>query len=309
MRPFRLGLALGGGAARGYAHLGILKTLESNGIPVDCIAGTSMGAVMGGLYAWFGNIRETVDHARRFLSRSETVNLSVYRRIIESEKKQANIVDNLTTFIRKGILYGKAFTSKSVVDPDIFYETFQALVPDVDIRDTRIPFGAIASDLVTGEELMITGGSLRKALMASSSIPGVYPPVEHEDMILIDGGWTNKIPVDPCFQLGATEVIASCVSREMADTRDFDKGMEIIARSNAVSANRLGELQKRNASLVLEPELSDIHWADFSRFDDSMDAGFDCAEENLDSMRKVAARAKWQKWIKSKKKFIREITL
>lgn len=309
MRPFRLGLALGGGAARGYAHLGVLKTLESNRIPIDCIAGTSMGAVMGGLYAWFGNIRETVDHMRRFLSNSEVVNLAVYRRIIESEKKQVNIVDNLTAFIRKGILYGKALTSKSVVDPESFYEAFQALVPDVEIRDTRIPFGAIASDLVTGEELMITSGSLRKALMASSAIPGIYPPVEHEEMILIDGGWTNKVPVDPCYQLGATQVIASCVSREMEDTRDFDKGMEIIARSNAVSTNRLGELQKRNASLVLEPALSHIHWADFSRFDDSMDAGFVCAEENLDRIRKVAVRAKWQRWIRSQKKFIREITL
>jgi len=309
MKPFRLGLALGGGAARGYAHLGILKTLESNDIPIDCITGTSMGAVMGGLYAWFGNIRETVEHMRRFLSNSEVVNLAVYRRIIESEKKQANIVDNLTAFIRNGILYGKAMTSKSVVDEDVFYDAFQALVPDVEIRDTRIPFGAIASDLVTGEELMITGGSLRKALMASSAIPGIYPPVEHGDMILIDGGWTNKIPVDPCFQLGATKVIASCVSREMEDTRDFDKAMDIIARSNAVSTNRLGELQKQGASLALEPEVSDIHWADFSRFDDSMDAGFDCAEENLDSMKKVAARAKWQRWIKSKEKFIREITL
>ena len=309
MRRFRMGMALGGGAARGYAHLGILKTLESNGVPVDCIAGTSMGAVMGGLYAWFGNIRETVDHMRRFLSNSETVNLAVYRRIIESEKKKANIVDNLTAFIRKGILYGKAMTSKSVVDEDIFYSAFQALVPDVDIRETQIPFGAITSDIVTGEELMITGGSLRTALMASSAIPGIYPPVEHENMILIDGGWTNKIPVDPCFQLGATSVIASCVSREMEDTRDFDKGMEIIARSNAVSTNRLGELQKRNADLVLEPPVSEIHWADFSRFDDSMEAGFRCAEENLEQIMKVAARAKWQRWIKSKKKFIREITL
>ncbi|NOZ12501.1 MAG: hypothetical protein GXO69_02490 [Acidobacteria bacterium] len=309
MRPFRLGLALGGGAARGYAHLGILKTLESNQISVDCIAGTSMGAVMGGLYAWFGNVRETVDHVRRFLSNSETVNLAVYRRIIESEKKKANIVDNLTAFIRKGILYGKAMTSRSIVDEEVFNKAFQALVPDVDIRDTRIPFGAIASDLVTGEELLITGGSLRKALMASSAIPGIYPPVESGDMILIDGGWTNKIPVDPCYQLGATEVIASCVSREMEDTSDFDKGMDIIARSNAVSTNRLGELQKRNASLILEPSVSDIHWADFSRFDDSMEAGFTCAEENLEQIMKVAARAKWQRWIKSKKKFIREITL
>jgi NTE family protein len=309
MRPFRMGLALGGGAARGYAHLGILKTLESNDVPIDCITGTSMGAVMGGLYAWFGSVRETVDHMRRFLSNSKVVNLAVYQRIVESEKKKANIVDNLTAFIRRGILYGKAMTSKSVVDPEIFNEAFQALVPDVDIRDSQIPFGAVASNLVTGEELMITGGSLRTALMASSAIPGIYPPVVSGEMILIDGGWTNKIPVDPCFQLGAAQVIACCVSREMEDTRDFDKAMDIIARSNAVSTNRLGELQKRGASLVLEPEVSDIHWADFSRFDDSMDAGFACAEENLERIMKVAARAKWQRWIKSKKKFIREITL
>jgi len=304
-----LGLALGGGAARGYAHLGILEHLDESGIPVGCLTGTSMGAVIGGLYAWFGTAREAIDHVQRFLARSDTVNQAVYRRIMESERQPANFLQNLSMFISKGILYGKTLTAQSAVPQEVVSEAFRMLVPDVDIRETRIPFGAVVSDLVNGEELLITGGSLRKALMASSAIPGIYPPVEHEDLVLIDGGWTNKIPVNPCFQMGASKVIAVCVSRELEDTRDFNRGMDIIIRSNAVATHRLGELQKSSASLSLYPEVEHIHWADFSQLAPAIEAGRACADENRAAIRSLALRAKWTALFHRRKRVIREITI
>lgn len=310
MMQSRLGLALGGGAARGYAHMGVLQQLDANRIPVYRVTGTSMGAVIGGLYCWFGTARETIDHFKRFLTRSDAVNQAVYRRIMDSEKRPANLLDNLTTFINKGILYGKAMANQSVVPAEVVLEAFRMLVPDVDIRDTRIPFGAVVTDLVEGEELLITGGSLRMALMASSAIPGVYPPVEWNDRILVDGGSSNKIPVRPCYQMGAAQVLAVCVSRELEDTRDFKRGMEIVVRSNAVSFHRLGQLQRQEASLTLHPELNHIHWADFSQIEPALHAGARSADMNMNRIRKLVRRSRWKGWQISKRHTpIREITI
>ncbi|BBB32963.1 NTE family protein [Thermotomaculum hydrothermale] len=305
----KLGISLGGGAARGYAHLGVLKVLEENGIKPSFITGTSMGAVLGGLYAYFGNIEETINHLVEFLKTTDTINQKIYKVIIESEKEPVNFVENIMQFVRKGIIYGKALTSKSMVPEEVFNKVFDNLIPDVNIEDLKIPFGVIVTEITEGEELMVTKGNLKKALKASSAIPGVYPPLIDGDKIYIDGGWTNKNPVRPCYQLGASEVIAVCVARELEDTSDFQIGMDLIIRSNAVSMHRLGQLQKEEASLVLYPKVEHIHWADFARYEEGIASGIECAKNELKEIKKIYGRSKWTGLIKSKKKYIREISL
>ena len=145
--------------------------------------------------------------------------------------------------------------------------------------------------------------------MASSAIPGVYPPTFEKNMILVDGGWVDKTPVNPCRQMGASQVIGVCVSREWDDTNDFQMGMDIIIRANAVTTNRLAALQKQSAEAILFPAVSEIHWADFSAVDEGIKAGIKCAKENLDIIKKLRLRSKWTKLIKSHKTFIKEITL
>ena len=308
MKP-KLGLSLGGGAARGYAHLGILKTLEENGIKPAFISGTSMGAVLGGIYAYYGNIEDTINHIVEFLKTTDTINQKIYKIVMESEKEPVNFVENIMQFIRKGIIYGKALTSKSMVPDEIFNKVFDSLVPDVNIEDLKIPFGAIVTEITEGEELMVTKGSLKNALKASSAIPGFYPPFIEGEKIYIDGGWTNKNPVRPCYQLGASEVIAVCVARELEDTKDFQIGMDLIIRSNAVSTHRLGQLQKEGASLVLYPKVEHIHWADFGRYEEGIASGIECAKECFHDIKRIYGRSKWTGLIKSKKKYIREISL
>ncbi len=305
----KLGLSLGGGAARGYAHLGILKTLEENGIKPAFISGTSMGAVLGGIYAYYGNIEDTINHIVEFLKTTDTINQKIYKIVMESEKEPVNFVENIMQFIRKGIIYGKALTSKSMVPDEIFNKVFDTLVPDVNIEELKIPFGAIVTEITEGEELMVTKGSLKNALKASSAIPGFYPPFIEGEKIYIDGGWTNKNPVRPCYQLGASEVIAVCVARELEDTKDFQIGMDLIIRSNAVSTHRLGQLQKEGASLVLYPKVEHIHWADFGRYEEGIASGIECAKECFEDIKKIYGRSKWTGLIKSKKRYIREISL
>jgi len=305
----KLGFALGGGAARGYAHIGVLKVLEENGCVPDIICGTSMGAVMGGLYAYFESTDKLIAHLQNYFEQEDSIHKAMHKSIVKEEKKPESALENFLNYIKKGVMYGKAITSQSVVPEEMYKSTFDKLVPDVNIEDLNIPLGIIVTELISGEELLVTKGSLKLALMASSAIPGVYPPLFLDDMILVDGGWTDKTPVNPCKQMGASEVVAVCVSRELDDTDDFRMGMDIVMRANAVTTHRLAQLQKQSAEAILFPEVSEIHWADFSALKEGVEAGVKCAEENIHTVKKLQTRSKWTKLIKQSKKCIREIAL
>ncbi len=172
----RIGLALGGGAARGLAHIGVLQVFVERGLPIDCIAGCSMGAVVGGLFCSGQNINRIKETA---LSTSEREFLDLGR-------------------IRKGVIRGKK--AEQFIDN---------LCLKKDLSECVIPFCAAATDLVTSKTVALTHGRISKAIRASVSIPGVFEPVDWGDMMLVDGGVTDRVPVDLCRDvLGAQYVIA-----------------------------------------------------------------------------------------------------
>lgn len=172
----KIGLALGGGAARGLAHIGVLQVFKERGLPVDCVAGCSMGAVIGGIYCAGEDMYELQSTA---LSVSERAFLDLGRP-------------------HKGVLRGKK--TEDYIDTLCKGKTFEECV---------IPFCAAATDLVTSRTVPLTSGRLSHAIRASISIPGVFEPVDWEDMTLVDGGVTDRVPVDLCRDvLGAQYVIA-----------------------------------------------------------------------------------------------------
>ncbi len=292
---FRFGLALGGGAAKGFAHLGVLKVLEENGLIPDLIVGTSMGAVVGAIYAWKKNIQETHDHFRNFLD-SEYYDRKTYQKFKEIDQNEPEGVwYALKHLITKGVIYGKSLTAKSVLPPEDYEEDLNILVPVTDFNALKIPFGCIATDLISGDEILITSGNLRKAVMASAAIPGVYSPVVTREMFLVDGGATNKLPVNPAFQLGADVVIGVEVSRHLEAMGSLHSAMDIILRSNSVSTHRLDLIQALNADFLLCPEVEDLHWADFSQMALAMERGVEVTRKNLKHIKGLLVRKKLKK--------------
>ncbi len=284
---FRFGLALGGGAAKGFAHLGVLKVLEEAGIVPDLIVGTSMGAVVGAIYAWKTNIEETEEHFRNFLS-SEYYDRKTYQKFKEIDQKEPEGVwYALKHLITKGVIYGKSLTSRSVLSQEDYEEDLNILVPVTDFNELKIPFGCIATDLISGDEILITSGNLRKAVMASAAIPGIYAPVVTREMFLVDGGSTNKLPINPTFQLGADVVIGVNVSRHLEEVGDLHSAMDIILRSNSVSTHRLDEMQTLNADYLLCPDVDDLHWADFSQMELAMERGEMVTRQNLKNIKRL----------------------
>ena len=289
---FRFGLALGGGAAKGFAHLGVLKVLEDEGIIPDLIVGTSMGALVGAIYSWKGNIRETREHFKNFLA-SDYYDRKTYQKFKEIDQKEPEGVwFALKHLITKGMIYGKSLTARSILSPEDYEEDLNVLVPVTDFNQLRIPFGCITTDLVSGEEVLITSGNLRKAVMASCAIPGVYSPVVTPEMFLVDGGSSNKLPINPTFQLGADVVIGVNVSRHLEEMDTLHTAIDIILRSNSVSTYRLDLLQALNADLLLYPEVDDLHWADFTQMEVAMERGVQSAQKQLKAIKRLLLKKK-----------------
>lgn len=266
-RQKKIGLALGGGGAKGFAHIGVIKTLVDAGIPIDYIAGTSMGALVGGYYAATKNIRRLEALAAHF----------------EPEKRMSA---RATTLDRKG-----AFFRDSLVEK-LLSEEFH----NIKIEDFEIPFAAVATDARNGEEVVIKKGKLVDALRASAALPIVFSPVEVGGRLLIDGGLSNPIPADVVRELGAEYVIAVDVSskwldqpEQMTEVRDLHS---IITNSLSVIEYQIGKNILKTADIVLRPPVMRFETLSFTHNQEILTAGENEAKYHLREIRKAAGYPK-----------------
>ncbi|HEX9426148.1 MAG TPA: patatin-like phospholipase family protein [Candidatus Polarisedimenticolia bacterium] len=289
---FKVGLALGGGAARGLAHIGVLKVLEENEIPIDLIVGTSIGALVGGVYA---TTRSAAATEKRFLDFvfSKEFKRAKFDFLRESREARPGLLYNFISLVKKGIFYSFSMAKTSFISAEHFEHNINSLLDDVPIESTRIPFAACAADITRGREVMLRSGPLRRAVSASSAVPGLLPPVPWEGRLLIDGGWMSKVPVIPALRLGADMVIGVDVSKEIEDTAGFRNGLNIMVRANAIKAEALKEMQCRFADVLIAPEVDHIHWADFSSIVESIRLGEDETRRKIEAIQRQIKSARW----------------
>ncbi|MBU0479155.1 patatin-like phospholipase family protein [bacterium] len=186
MKKTKIGLALGGGAARGLAHIGVLKALVENNVPVDMIAGTSIGALVGACFAKDGEINTL-----------EEIILNI------DWRQLALLLDPNLALLKKGFIHGEKIK-----------ELLRSIIGDIEFKDLKIPLRVIATDVITGEEVVIDSGSVAEAVRASISIPVIFTPVKFENKFLVDGGIVNPVPVNIVRNMGAKLVIACNVIPE-----------------------------------------------------------------------------------------------
>lgn len=284
-RGKKIGIALGGGGARGFAHVGILQVLEEAGIPIDVIVGTSMGAVVGGLYARFKSIEDVTDRLQLVLKEhhSKASDLNVY----PDDSKGDHFFDHVTKEIKQRLIINLSISRKALLPASRLEDAVASLTDDCVIEELPIPFAAIASDLVTGKGVILSQGSLRKAIVASSSIPGFFPPIEFDGHLLVDGEVTDLIPVETCFALGANYVIAVDVRRDLDLTNNLKHTMDVLLRSARITNYRYAESALKKAHLVIRPAFKDIQWSEFDRFNEIISAGKNAALEALPELRKA----------------------
>lgn len=293
-RP-RLGLVLSGGGARGLAHVGVLKVLERERIPVDLITGTSMGAIIGGLYASGMSASElerellALDWGRVFASRVDRQQLSQRRKEEDFEFSPA---------VELGLHEGEFRAPQSTLSSrglEALLRRFTLPVRAIEDFDRLpTPFRAIATDLETGGQVVTERGDLALALRSSMSVPGVFSPTEWMDRLLGDGGLVNNLPVDVARRMGAERVIAINVGTPLARRESLNSLVGVTAQMINILTEQ--NVQRSIASLweedvLVTPALGSLSSADFERTRELIALGEQAAMEALEQLRRFAVSA------------------
>ena len=249
-RP-KVGVVLGGGGAKGAAHIGALKYIEEMGIPVDYVAGTSMGSIIGGLYA-MGYSPDELTNLISQLDWSEYIGNSINRPMMSEEVKQRNSTLLVNVPFSLESLFSKESKSSFISQLPSAYVNNSSLVnlfndlcvgyqEDMDFNNMPIPFACVATNVVTGEEVVLRSGSVPTAMRASMAIPGVFSPVEIGDMVLVDGGLVNNFPADVLRDMGADIIIGIEITKDKKLTRkDIQSLPQLLGQlvTNSTSGKR-----------------------------------------------------------------------
>lgn len=291
-RP-RVGVVLSGGGAKGAAHIGVLRAIEEAGVPIDYIAGTSMGAIVGGLYAMGYTVDEldslvrTADWAYLLSDRPPRRVLSPLQRerrerfvlnIPLSREKRAE----LNGFVR-GRNLGNLLAQLTVGYHD-----------SIQFDSLPIPFACVATNLANGEEVDFRAGVLQTAIRASMAIPGVFTPVEWEGRTLVDGGLVNNFPVDLVRRMGADIVIGATVQRVLADTMEITGMQGVVGQLISISSRRKFEDNIRDCDLHIGVNTQGISTMDFTpaAIDTMVRRGYVAAKSRWADVSSIAVRVR-----------------
>ena len=288
-------LALGGGAARGFAHLGILQVLEERGIPVAGICGTSMGALIGAAYALHPRVDQIMKYFLEYIQ-SEHFDKVRYAFMRQASRAADDQKMTLRQRLAKGYLLGRSYVTGSVVRFQDYEFEIHSLIPNKTFADASMPLFITAVDLTATKEVLFDRGFLRSAVMASSAIPGVFPPVRSGGTVYVDGGWMNRIPVNPLLAFGAEKVLAVDVSDNPLPDINPKRGFSILNEANRAAQIRLHELQCERASLIWYPPVEGINWADFSQLEQIVEIGREYARQRIDQIQRLMDQKVTMPW-------------
>jgi NTE family protein len=281
-----IGLALGGGGARGLAHIGVLKVLEQEEILIHLIAGTSIGALVGGAYASGINPGELQTKAEEYVSSTEFRTSAIKAFETVRAKGEVALAQRIQAYLKNHFYLIQAMFKPGILSNEDFQATIDYFIPNIRIEETRIPFRAVATDLVSGEEITFSKGSLRQAVMASCAVPGAIAPLKEGERLLSDGGIICSVPSSVARREGAGRVIAVVVDRGIG-SEELRTVVDVYLRVNEIMGERLKQCELAEADVVIRPAVGDLHWSSFSEAVKLIEEGEKAAREKLDDIRRL----------------------
>jgi NTE family protein len=288
IRP-RICLVLSGGGARGMAHIGVLKILEELKVPIDCIAGTSMGAVVGGLYA-SGMTAQQIENTIRSVDWQEAFRDAPPRRDLGFRRKQDD--RNFLVRLPLGLKHGQILLPKGFIQGQKLQETLRQLTlafsDSTDFDTLPTPFRAVATDLENGNAVLLDKGDLAVAMRASISAPGVFAPVESRGRLLVDGGLAENLPIDVARQMHADILIVSDVSFPLQPRAALDSALSISNQMLAILVRKDADRQRATLGaqdVLIEPILGGASSTDFTAANNTVTSGENAARLALDKLR------------------------
>ncbi len=299
-RP-KVALVFEGGGALGFAHIGVIEWVEAHHIPVDYVAGTSMGGLVGGLYASGMSPREIADFVggvnwTAVLSGQVPFPALSYRR---KEDKLA-FPNRLEFGLKHGFSFPNGLNSGSAVGL-LLDEKMLPYYDMKDFDDLPIPFRCVATDMTTGKEHVFKDGSLAQAMRSTMSIPGVFAPVEHGTQVYSDGAAVNNLPVNVARAMGADIVIAVYLDTGPFDKKSLSSLVGVAGRNVEimVAANELNSM--KDANILLKADVSKFTSGDFEKSAEIIPKGVEVAQEHAGELEKYAVKdADWQAYLKER---------
>lgn len=258
-KPPRIGLALGGGAARGFAHIGVIQVLEEHGIGVDLVAGTSAGSLVAALYASGKNGKE---------------------------------MQALAEGMDEGAITDWAFPGRGLIRGEALARYVRERTGNKTIEQMSLPLGILATDLADGSGVLFRSGDTGTAVRASSAVPAVFQPVKIGGREFVDGGLVAPVPVRQARQMGAELVIAVDISSP-PENKPLGDAMRMLLQTFAIMSRSINSYELREADVVMRPQLAGIGSADFSARRRSIQAGREAALALLPTLRqRIAAKTR-----------------
>jgi NTE family protein len=262
-------LALGGGGARGLAHLGVIEVLTDAGIPMKRVVGVSIGSLIGALYAFNPDIRALQDHIIAYVTSQEFLRHQQALYGTRSEADQRSLpgfswFGRIKDYLRANRAFHRVMLKRSLLPGKVLEEIVAHVLPDTDIDASRIPLTIVAADLATGHRVVLEHGPLRRCVRGSASLPGIFPPVRLDGKVLCDIGVFYAVPAKVARYYDPSFVIAIDVTMDLELYDRDSSALDTMMRMQDIGGGLLREETISAADIVIRPDVGTLEWLDFA---------------------------------------------
>ena len=280
-KNLKIGLALGGGGARGACHIGVLKSLERRGIIPDIISGTSAGSMIGAMYASQASADIVEEKYTEHVNGEDFKDLGF--RYIPNNEKDDSVFSQVFKQMKNQYILMVSSTRKSLVKNERLAKAANNLFESNQFDDLKIPLIVTATDLISGKPMLYKAGNVVDAVVKSSSIPGFVEPTYIGNRMLLDGGIVFPTPVPPL--VGECDfIIAVNISKAFNTSEEPDNIFEITNRARDISTLHLNSYLLKQSDFVISPEHEDVHWSAFDRTEEFIENGYNTAESEMEKL-------------------------
>jgi len=291
MSSEKVTLALGGGGARGVAHLGAIEILLDAEFSIERIVGVSIGSLAGAIYAFEPDIEKAQQRTReyllseRFRHHQQVLLETAITHSDESSGALFSWYETVKLYLRANQRFHRVATRPALLPGFVLRDVVDSLLPDADIADAKIPLTIVAVDLKSGHNVLLEKGPVRDAVRASSSLPGIWPPVTIDDMLLCDVGVFYSVPTTLARAYSPHCLVAIDVSSSLRPLTKCETAMDVMVRMDEIAESMFRKEVIDAADVIIHPEVADIEWFDFSSPDALIEAGRKAARQSLARLR------------------------
>ncbi len=269
MREGPITVALGGGGARGLAHLGVIEVLEDAGVPIERIVGVSIGSILGAVYAFQPDIRPATARVLEYL---RSPSFRRHQEALYGTRRGGKADGNRSFFwwgrfreyVTANRLVHRVMTRPSFLTSSLLDDILDHLLPDADIADAKLPLTVVCVDLKSGKRTALERGPVRRAVRGSASLPGIFPPVVWEEQLLADVGIFCPVPTIPARSYGPYPLIAVDVTPAIGAADKVETALDVMMRMEEIGGTLFRDYTQSLADIVVKPNVNGLEWSDFS---------------------------------------------